>query len=258
MKASKQFTYGVFFGYFIAQAVSISPSLFNISSLSGFDLISEDAYALIEQPMNRLQNIIRGTILPTHWCGIRNSAPFPQAISAVYPHLDSCCRKHDQCPISVNRGKCFQGICNRSFLAPMLHCECEYAFKKCLQTLPKPQTLVKLALSGNERLASDVIGAIYFHVLPKALHGTRAEMKCIRKIRIPKMYRRSENGVSVDSDENWSYWKAYPIVDLESLKKGWFKHTAYLNDITDYAAANEFIKLLSNQLIETDFSEFDQ
>ena len=66
--------------------------------------LMEDFYSTIEQPVNRLQNLFRANFAPTLWCGIRNSAPFPDALSAIYPHLDSCCRIHDLCPLYINRG----------------------------------------------------------------------------------------------------------------------------------------------------------
>ena len=55
----------------------------------------QDFYKSIETPVNRVQNLIRANLAPTLWCGVRNSAPFPEALSAIYPHLDNCCRSHD-------------------------------------------------------------------------------------------------------------------------------------------------------------------
>ena len=66
--------------------------------------LMEDFYSTVEQPVNRLQNLFRANFAPTLWCGIRNSAPFPDALSAIYPHLDSCCRIHDLCPLFIRRG----------------------------------------------------------------------------------------------------------------------------------------------------------
>ena len=50
----------------------------------------------IEERATSIQNEIRANFAPTLWCGVRNAAPFPEALSAIYPHLDSCCRSHDQ------------------------------------------------------------------------------------------------------------------------------------------------------------------
>ena len=64
-----------------------------------------DFQATVKQPVTRLQNLFRANFAPTLWCGIRNVAPFPEALSAIYPHLDSCCRSHDQCPQTIARGR---------------------------------------------------------------------------------------------------------------------------------------------------------
>ena len=66
--------------------------------------LMEDFQSTVEQPVSRLQNLFRANFAPTLWCGIRNSAPLPEALSAIYPHLDNCCRNHDACPLIVQRG----------------------------------------------------------------------------------------------------------------------------------------------------------
>merc|ERR1711899_98737 len=83
-----------------------------------------------------IQNGVREYFLPTLWCGIRNVAPYsnPGAVSLFYPHLDTCCKNHDLCPINVGRSECKYGICNPSQLTPILSCECENEFKTCLQS----------------------------------------------------------------------------------------------------------------------------
>ena len=65
----------------------------NFKTIKG---LYEDFYETISGPVDRLQNLYRANLAPTLWCGIRNVAPFPDALSAIYPHLDSCCRSHDQ------------------------------------------------------------------------------------------------------------------------------------------------------------------
>ena len=57
----------------------------------------------IEKPVNRIQNLVRVEFLPTLWCGIRDVAPDEKAVSAIYPHLDTCCRDHDLCPLVRSR-----------------------------------------------------------------------------------------------------------------------------------------------------------
>lgn len=68
-------------------------------SESGRELLPESFYNWIEKPVNRLQNRFRSEFLPTLWCGVRDVAPDRNAVSAIYPHLDSCCRAHDLCPL---------------------------------------------------------------------------------------------------------------------------------------------------------------
>ena len=66
--------------------------------------LMQDYYSTIEKPVSRLANLFRANFAPTLWCGIRNSAPLPEALSAIYPHLDNCCRNHDNCPLLIKRG----------------------------------------------------------------------------------------------------------------------------------------------------------
>jgi len=95
-----------------------------VSDIQRIREIARDFYEQIQTPVDRLQNLFREKFAPTLWCGIRNSAPFPDALSAIYPHLDSCCRSHDNCDLVVERGECFENVCNPSFLVPILSCEC--------------------------------------------------------------------------------------------------------------------------------------
>jgi len=226
---------------FLCVANIRSEPVFNTSLISdGFGAdVASNLYSFMTQPLDRLQNVIRGSILPTYWCGIRNSAPIPEAISAVYPHLDSCCRAHDTCPIHIKRGKCFKGICNPSFLAPILSCDCEFAFKNCLQSLPPPKTLTRLALSGNERLASDIVGTIYFHILPKVLHGTKAELKCLVKVKEPGYFKR--NGHTKTFEPETEKWKAYSLKVFDNLKTGWLRSNAYLETFANYFEINDLL-----------------
>ena len=63
------------------------------------------AYFLDSNDYYLIQNAFREHFVPTLWCGVRNAAPYsnPGAVSVFYPHLDTCCKMHDQCPIFVPR-----------------------------------------------------------------------------------------------------------------------------------------------------------
>merc|ERR1712228_450794 len=115
-----------------------------------------------------IQNTIREQIFPTLWCGIRNAAPYshPGAVSLFYPHLDTCCKNHDQCPMLIGRGECSHGICNPSSLTPILSCECEIEFRNCLKELPPAYFSAEIPLTWIERLQADLTGYIYFELLP--------------------------------------------------------------------------------------------
>ena len=71
------------------------------------------------------------------WCGFDNDAPDDRAVSPIYPNVDRCCRDHDHCPTFIPRGECLDGICNHSYLVPIMDCQCEEEFQKCLREVPK-------------------------------------------------------------------------------------------------------------------------
>ena len=110
---------------FITAANSMSPS----ASASPFP--SWLPRPLVDAATGFVQNRLRGDFL---WCGVHDVAPFPDAVSAVYPNLDDCCRIHDRCPVIIGRGECgVDGVCNESLLFPVLACDCELRFKSCLE-----------------------------------------------------------------------------------------------------------------------------
>jgi len=140
-----------------------------VLSESDQGLLPESFYNWVEKPVNRLQNKFRSEFLPTLWCGVRDVAPDANAVSAIYPHLDSCCRNHDLCPLVTNkrhignlswmffflqvidRGQCYQGICNPSFIFPIMSCTCEERFRHCLESLPSEKALGNFPLTWTER-----------------------------------------------------------------------------------------------------------
>ncbi len=104
-----------------------------------FSPIRDLIYNAAKTPIDAIQNHFRSDLL---WCGVRDMAPFPEAVSGVYPNLDYCCRMHDQCPLIVDRGECKLGVCNESFLYPILACSCETSFKKCLTVIMTLELIV--------------------------------------------------------------------------------------------------------------------
>ena len=90
---------------------------------------------LFESQLREWQNFFRPHLL---WCGVGNRAPTPDVVSSVYPRVDQCCRLHDHCRLTIDRGTCFPAagdfqVCNPSGLLPILSCKCELKFRKCLQ-----------------------------------------------------------------------------------------------------------------------------
>ncbi|XP_056641907.1 group 3 secretory phospholipase A2-like [Diorhabda sublineata] len=91
-----------------------------------------------------------GFIYPgTKWCGPGNKARDYSDLG-FHSKEDICCREHDMCPKSLSKGECKQGICNNS-LFTRSHCDCDAAFRKCLQNV-------------NTETAN-TIGAIFFNIV---------------------------------------------------------------------------------------------
>ncbi|KAG5873228.1 hypothetical protein JTB14_014304 [Gonioctena quinquepunctata] len=91
-----------------------------------------------------------GFIYPgTKWCGPGNIARDDSDLG-YHVKEDMCCREHDKCPKNLAGGECRQGICNQS-LFTRSHCDCDAAFRKCLQNV-------------NTETAN-TIGAIFFNII---------------------------------------------------------------------------------------------
>ena len=82
---------------------------------------------------------------------------FSGAVSLFYPHLDTCCKMHDKCPIFVPRGECDYGVCNPSKLTPILSCACENEFKNCLKSLPPASFSAEIPITWIERLQASPV-----------------------------------------------------------------------------------------------------
>nr|XP_023015749.1 phospholipase A2 isoform X1 [Leptinotarsa decemlineata] len=91
-----------------------------------------------------------GFIYPgTKWCGPGNKAQNHTDLG-FHVKEDKCCRDHDKCPRFLSTGECSQGICNNSPFTRS-HCDCDAAFRKCLQNV-------------NSETAN-TIGAIFFNII---------------------------------------------------------------------------------------------
>ena len=168
------------------------------------------AYFLDSNDYYLIQNAFREHFVPTLWCGVRNAAPYsnPGAVSVFYPHLDTCCKMHDQCPIFVPRGECDYGVCNPSKLTPILSCACENEFKNCLKSLPPASFSAEIPITWIERLQADLTGFGYFELLPLI----RGDVQCL---------------LPIDGEK-------YGLSKFKSESpRPWFRSAAYLNDATN-------------------------
>lgn len=188
-------------------------------------------YAKVEKQLLQKQNIFRDHFLPTIWCGIQDTAPVPLALSAIYPHLDNCCREHDNCPLIIERGECFEGLCNPSFLTPILSCDCEDKFRNCLQALPSAVSFPMFPLTWSERLLTDVTGVGYFGILPRIL-----DSKCLKKappiVGCDHMDHDTKICMKYRTDPNAkATWQLFPIDHFNH--NDWFRIGSYVGDLTD-------------------------
>ncbi|TRY61731.1 hypothetical protein TCAL_01818 [Tigriopus californicus] len=167
---------------------------------------------VIRQKMRDL-NTFRGDLL---WCGVHDVAPFPEALSSVYPSLDNCCRQHDQCPLIVDRGQCWKGICNKSLLFPILGCDCEQQFRKCLDAIAynsRDSSFIYAPVTVSESKLSESVGFGYFSVAPKL-----ADRRCIQKTRPLMGCAENFNGYCtkfVFNEKRPMRWQLFRLKDLD-------------------------------------------
>lgn len=165
------------------------------------------------EPLYNLQNAFRGDLL---WCGVHDVAPFPEALSSVYPSLDNCCRQHDQCPLIVDRGKCWKGICNKSLLFPILSCDCEQQFRQCLDAIAynsRDSSFIYAPVTVSESKLSESVGFGYFSVAPKL-----ADRQCIQKARPLMGCAENFNGYCtkfVFNEKRPMRWQLFRLQDLD-------------------------------------------
>ncbi len=180
--------------------------------------------------------------------------------------------------MQIERGKCFENICNPSFLTPILSCDCESEFRECLKSLPSAASLPDFPITWFERLLTDLTGIGYFGILPRILEHkcvlkTHPEPKCktwnykryVRKQSLKPLAPRQfvllfmdfshtcqehETGKE-DSKPSWS------LISLhrDFNHRDWFRPENYINDIVDTRQLEEFFSKFStanDQLIEQD------
>ncbi|XP_071524202.1 uncharacterized protein [Panulirus ornatus] len=89
-------------------------------------------------------------ILPgTKWCGNDDLAESFNDLDG-FVGADTCCRKHDRCPLNIGGLETKYGIYN-SHLTTVSHCICDERFKACL----------KMSRTG----AADMVGNVFFNVV---------------------------------------------------------------------------------------------
>ena len=167
-------------------------------------------YEIAQYPLRRIQHSFRRHVLPTLWCGYHDSAPHAGALSSIYPNLDYCCRQHDHCPVIIERGTCLDGICNRSFLMPIMDCKCEDDFRKCLRDLPRRRfdNSHMNPAAWAEQILSEVTGNGYFNVIPRLV-----ERSCIRSLtgRQGQKLAAKTKAMTARSDALSAKWTIEPL-----------------------------------------------
>ena len=121
--------------------------------------VRDVVYSRVSRPLVGSQHRIRVERLGLLWCGLSDSAPANRGrfyVSAAFPRLDRCCRAHDLCPLIWDRGECKAGMCNDSFLMPILDCGCEVRFKECLDEVGRE------SVSFMERSLANIADLGYF------------------------------------------------------------------------------------------------
>jgi len=76
----------------------------------------------------------------TKWCGNGNLAK-NEADLGKSPEVDSCCRAHDLCPVTIHGGETKDGATNRSPFT-VTDCKCDLAFYDCLNKQPSDDAMM--------------------------------------------------------------------------------------------------------------------
>jgi len=208
-------------------------------------------FDLFRFPVKQLTSAIRKDLIPTMWCGFDNDAPDDRAVSPIYPNVDRCCRDHDHCPTFIPRGECLDGICNHSYLVPIMDCQCEEEFQKCLREVPKSRARNRELLPDEgaqsvpkdekeqgrtrvdwrrpahargsaiaEAILTSVVWTSYFEVIPliSHLHEDDEEHK---KTHHTQCIRRIEDLDQTDDskDEKQSRWRLEEIPSFINHKR---------------------------------------
>ncbi|KAL0266675.1 UNVERIFIED_CONTAM: hypothetical protein PYX00_009159 [Menopon gallinae] len=118
----------------------------------------------------------------TKWCGPGNTAQRYDDLGEK-SEVDRCCRDHDHCPTWLEPGQCRRGICNISPFTRSL-CDCDRAFKKCLQEVN----------TSDAR----IIATLYFNV---------AQITCFKDRRSCPQWMRNDPSYTWFCDE----WKFVPV-----------------------------------------------
>ena len=144
----------------------------------------------------------------------------------------------------VFSGECFEGVCNPSFLTPILSCDCEQQFRECLKSLPTASSLPDFPITWMERLLTDLTGFGYFGILPlilehKCLLEIPPEPKCLKWNYEAEVCQEYEKEISANS--------TYGVISLhrDFNHRDWFRANDYANDVMDTSQIQEFFKKLT-------------
>ena len=139
-------------------------------------------------------------------------------------------------------GECFEGVCNPSFLTPILSCECEQQFRECLKSLPSARSLPEFPITWMERLLTDLTGFGYFGILPfilehKCLMRIPARPQCIQWNYKDHQCQQFAKG-NISSNGTWE------LISLhrDFNHRDWFRSSNYINDVIDTSELEEFFQ----------------
>nr|WNB50473.1 heterodimeric group phospholipase A2 isoform x1 [Hemiscorpius lepturus] len=94
--------------------------------------ISKEAMQFFEGRCQRMGDAER-TVWGTKWCGAGNEAE-NEGDLGYFSNLDICCRDHDHCD-NIGAGETKYNLTNTGTFT-MMNCDCEVAFKNCLDSIP--------------------------------------------------------------------------------------------------------------------------
>ncbi|KAJ6645631.1 Phospholipase A2 [Pseudolycoriella hygida] len=113
-----------------------------------------------------LVNFVSTQIMPgTKWCGKGNVASNYDDLG-IFADVDICCRDHDHCKVFIPANSTRYGLSNVNLLSPILNCDCDETFRKCLHKVSST--------------ASNLVGSFYFGFASTCIKREYPIVKCKR------------------------------------------------------------------------------